>query len=49
MHELAHYLDYALFRLGNSYHTRGFFKRESFLVRAIFPPAPGRNRLENHA
>jgi hypothetical protein len=37
MHELAHYFDYALFRLGNSYHTRGFFKRESFLVRAVFP------------
>ena len=37
MHELAHYFDYALLRLGNSYHTRGFFKRESFLVRAIFP------------
>jgi hypothetical protein len=37
MHELAHYFDYALFRLGNSYHTRGFFKRESFLVRAILP------------
>jgi hypothetical protein len=37
MHELAHYLDYALLRLGNSYHTRGFFKRESFLVRAVFP------------
>ena len=38
MHELAHYLDYALLRFGNSYHTRGFFKRESFLVRAVFPP-----------
>ncbi len=38
MHELAHYFDYAVFRLGNSYHTRGFFKRESFLVRAVFPP-----------
>jgi hypothetical protein len=37
MHELAHYFDYALLRLGNSYHTRGFFKRESFLVRAVFP------------
>jgi hypothetical protein len=40
MHEFAHYLDYALLRLGNSYHTRGFFKRESFLVRAVFPPSP---------
>lgn len=41
MHELAHYLDYALLRLGNSYHTRGFFKRESFLVRAVFPSSSG--------
>jgi hypothetical protein len=40
MHEFAHYLDYALLRLGNSYHTPGFFKRESFLVRAVFPPGP---------
>ena len=40
MHELAHYFDYAVFRLGNSYHTRGFFKRESFLVRAVFPSGP---------
>ena len=38
MHELAHYFDYALLRLGNSYHTSGFFKRESFLVRAVLPP-----------
>jgi hypothetical protein len=45
MHELAHYFDYAVFRLGNSYHTRGFFKRESFLVRAIFPAAAERNRF----
>jgi hypothetical protein len=37
MHELVHYFDYAVLRLGNSYHTRGFFKRESFLVRAVFP------------
>ncbi len=41
MHELAHYLDYSLLRLGNSYHTRGFFKRESFLVRAVLPAADG--------
>ena len=41
MHELAHYFDYAVFRLGNSYHTRGFFKRESFLVRAVFPAGDG--------
>jgi hypothetical protein len=35
MHEFAHYLDYALLRLGDSPHTPGFFKRESFLVRSL--------------
>jgi hypothetical protein len=38
MHEFGHYLDYSLLRLGDSYHTRGFFKRESFLVRTLYPP-----------
>ena len=35
MHELGHYLDYALLKLGDSYHTRGFFQRESSLVHAL--------------
>jgi hypothetical protein len=37
LHEIAHYLDYALLRLDDSFHTGGFFKRESFLVRALYP------------
>jgi hypothetical protein len=36
LHELCHYLDYSLLKLEDSYHTMGFFKRESFLVRALF-------------
>ena len=36
MHEIGHYLDYALLRLDDSYHSQGFFKRESSLVRALF-------------
>jgi hypothetical protein len=40
MHELGHYLDYALLRLEESFHTTGFFRRESFLVR-ILSPAEG--------
>ena len=40
MHELGHYLDYALLRLEESFHTAGFFRRESFLVRILFPPEP---------
>jgi hypothetical protein len=40
MHELGHYLDYALLRLDDSFHSAGFFKRESFLVRMLYPPEP---------
>ncbi len=35
LHELCHYLDYSLFGLEDSFHTMGFFKRESFLVREL--------------
>jgi hypothetical protein len=37
MHELGHYLDYALLKLDDSYHSGGFYQRESFLVRTLFP------------
>ena len=37
LHEVGHYLDYALLKLDDSFHTSGFFKRESFLVRALYP------------
>jgi len=40
MHELGHYLDYALLRLEESFHTTGFFRRESFLVKTLCPPQP---------
>jgi hypothetical protein len=40
VHELGHYLDYALLRLGESFHTSGFFRRESFLVRILFAAEP---------
>ena len=48
MHELGHYLDYSCLNLGESFHTKGFFKRESFLVRSLYVPpreiAPGSSR-----
>ena len=40
MHELGHYLDYAHLRLDESFHTAGFFKRESYLVRILSRPEP---------
>jgi len=41
MHELVHYFDYSVLRLGDSYHTMGFFRRESFLVRMLLAPDGG--------
>ena len=38
VHELCHHLDYALLELDESFHTEGFFKRESSLCRQLLPP-----------
>lgn len=37
MHELCHHLDYFLLDLEDSFHTHGFFQRESSLMRQILP------------
>lgn len=34
-HEVCHHLDYELLRLDDSFHTHGFFQRESSLVRQL--------------
>ncbi len=46
LHELGHYLDYALLKLADSYHSIGFYQRESFLLRTLCPaePPPSRPR-----
>jgi hypothetical protein len=48
MHEVCHHLDYELLELADSFHTHGFFQRESSLVRQLLPkrrapraPSPG--------
>jgi hypothetical protein len=38
-HEFCHHLDYHLFKLADSFHTEGFFKRESSLARQLLPRA----------
>lgn len=44
LHEVCHHLDYALLGLDYSYHTQGFYRRESSLFRQLLPAAPaGRN------
>jgi hypothetical protein len=35
LHEICHHLDYALLRLADSFHTDGFYKRESSLFHQI--------------
>ena len=42
LHELCHHLDYELLRLADSFHTEGFYKRESSLLRQLLPEAPMR-------
>jgi hypothetical protein len=39
LHELCHHLDYALFDLPDSFHTKGFYQRESSLFRQLVPSA----------
>ena len=36
VHELCHHLDYELFKLAETFHTEGFYKRESTLANALF-------------
>jgi hypothetical protein len=42
LHEVGHHLDYALLRLRDSYHTQGFYQRESSLFHQLLaePRAP---------
>ena len=44
MHEVCHHLDYDLLDLADSFHTHGFFERESSLLRQLLPAAPRRPR-----
>lgn len=39
LHEVGHHLDYTLLRLRDSYHTEGFYKRESSLFKQLVPEA----------
>src|SRR5262245_34238072 len=39
LHEVLHHLDYRYLKLGDSFHTQGFFKRESSLVRQLLGDA----------
>jgi len=36
-HELCHHLDFELFGFDDTFHTKGFFRRESHLVKQLMP------------
>jgi hypothetical protein len=44
LHELCHHLDYELLELPDSFHTEGFYKRESSLFHQLVPGATSRRR-----
>jgi hypothetical protein len=37
LHEFCHHLDYEFYRLEESFHTEGFYKRESSLLHQLLP------------
>lgn len=41
LHEICHHLDYHLLRLGDSFHTQGFYQRESSLFHQLVAAPPG--------
>jgi len=41
LHEVGHHVDYEHLRLGESFHTEGFFRRESSLFKQLVPSAGG--------
>ena len=40
LHEVCHHLDYTLLGLADSFHTQGFFNRESSLFKQLVPFVP---------
>lgn len=46
LHELCHHFDFELLGLVDTFHTEGFFKRESSLARQLLPPSQRRRRRE---
>jgi len=46
LHELGHHLDYEHFKLGDSFHTEGFYKRESSLFYQLLPEAEAEKKAK---
>lgn len=41
LHEIVHHVDFTLHGFETSFHTEGFFRRESSLMRQLSPKPPG--------
>jgi hypothetical protein len=41
LHEIGHHLDYEYYRLDDSFHTEGFYKRENHLFNLLTAAGPG--------
>ncbi len=46
VHEFCHHLDYEHFGLPETFHTEGFYKRESHLLNQLAGPPPPRGRAQ---
>jgi hypothetical protein len=46
LHELGHHLDYEHLKLGDSFHTEGFYKRESSLFYQLVPGAEAEKKAK---
>ena len=50
VHELCHHLDYELYQLAETFHTQGFYNRESALVRELLGESlQGRQDVKNES
>jgi hypothetical protein len=45
LHELCHHLDYELYKFPETFHTEGFYKRESSLLTQLAGPSPRQSSL----
>ncbi len=49
VHEVNHHLDYSLLGLGDSFHTEGFYKRESSLFKQLWSQVGERSGRSDNA
>ncbi len=48
LHELCHHLDYELFGLADTFHTEGFYKRESSLFNQLVQTSKAKQDIQAH-